>query len=135
MKANNNHHDSSTEAVSALILRYAAELNRSATSAIVPLYTTDGIFMPAGAPTATGPAQLQGAYDAVFVAIRLSIEFTIDEIEVSGDLAFARTTSRGQVTILATGASQPEENRELFILRRGNDRWLIARYLFNQPRR
>ena len=125
----------SHDAVAALILRYGAELNRSNTPAIVKLYTDDGVFMPAGAPTATGPAQLQSAYDAVFAAIKLAVEFDIEEIEVQSDIAFARTTSRGQVTILSNGHTQPEENRELFILRRVEGRWMIARYLFNQPRR
>jgi uncharacterized protein (TIGR02246 family) len=125
----------SHDAVSALILRYGAELNQSNTPAIVNLYTDDGVFMPAGAPTATGPAQLQAAYHAVFGTIKLAVEFAIEEIEVHGDIAFARTTSRGQVTILSNGHAQPEENRELFILRRVESRWMIARYLFNQPRR
>lgn len=126
---------SSNDAVSALILRYGAELNKGNTAAIVKLYTDDGVFMPQGAPTATGPVQLQGAYNAVFGAIKLDVEFGIEEIEVHGELAFARTTSRGRVTVLATGHTQPEENRELFILRNVDGRWLIARYLFNQPRR
>jgi uncharacterized protein (TIGR02246 family) len=125
----------SRDAVSALVLHYGAALNQSNTPAIVDLYTDDGVFMPAGAPTATGPAQLQAAYQEVFGAIKLGVEFGIDEIEVHGDIAFARTTSRGQVTILSNGHTQPEENRELFILRRVAGRWLIARYLFNQPRR
>ncbi|MDI1336559.1 MAG: DUF4440 domain-containing protein [Lacunisphaera sp.] len=119
----------------ALLRRYEQELNAGHTAGIVPLYTADGVFMPSGAPTATGSAQLQGAYDAVFGAIRLAVVFTIDELEIHGDIAFARTTSRGQVTVLANGQTQAEENRELFILRRQDNRWLIARYLFNQPRR
>lgn len=125
----------SHDAVAALVLRYGAELNQGNVPAIVNLYTDDGVFMPAGAPTATGPAQLQAAYQAVFEAIKLAVEFGIEEIEVQGDLAFARTTSRGQVTVLSNGHTQPEENRELFILRRVEGRWMIARYLFNQPRR
>lgn len=125
----------SHDAVSKLILRYGAELNRSNTPAIVGLYTDDGVFMPAGAPTATGPAQLTAAYGAVFQAIKLAVEFGIEEIEVHGDIAFARTISRGHVTILSNGHTQPEENRELFILRRVEGSWMIARYLFNQPRR
>ena len=126
--------DDRAEAAS-LLRHYEKELNAGGTAAIVGLYTADGIFMPSGAPTATGSAELQAAYAAVFAAIKLQVVFTIDELEVHGDVAFARTTSRGQVTILANGHTQAEENRELFILRRENGRWLIARYLFNQPRR
>lgn len=123
-----------TEAI-ALLRQYERELNSGGTAAIVGLYTADGVFMPSGAATATGPTEIRGAYEAVFAAIRLNVVFTIDELEIHGDIAFARTTSRGQVTVLANGQTQAEENRELFILRRENHRWLIARYLFNQPRR
>ena len=118
-----------------LLRRYERELNAGNTAAIAALYTADGVFMPSGAPTATGSKELQSAYAAVFSAIKLKVVFTIDELEIHGDIAFARTTSRGQVTVLANGQTQAEENRELFILRRQNHRWLIARYLFNQPRR
>jgi uncharacterized protein (TIGR02246 family) len=119
----------------ALLRRYEMELNVGGTAAIVSLYTADGIFMPSGAPTATGATELRAAYAAVFAAIKLQVVFTIDELEIHGDIAFARTTSRGQVTVLANGQTQAEENRELFILRRQQGRWLISRYLFNQPRR
>jgi uncharacterized protein (TIGR02246 family) len=119
----------------ALLRHYEKELNVGGTAAIVSLYTADGIFMPSGAPTAKGATELQAAYAAVFATIKLQVVFTIDELEVHGDVAFARTTSRGQVTVLANGQTQAEENRELFILRREHGRWLIARYLFNQPRR
>ena len=118
-----------------LLRRYERELNAGNTAAIAALYTADGVFMPSGAPTATGSKELQSTYAAVFSAIKLKVVFTIDELEIHGDIAFARTTSRGQVTVLANGQTQAEENRELFILRRQNHRWLIARYLFNQPRR
>jgi ketosteroid isomerase-like protein len=104
-----------------LLRGYERELNAGNSAAIVALYTADGVFMPSGAPTATGSTELQGAYAAVFTAIKLKVVFIIDELEIHGDIAFARTTSRGQVTVLADGRIQAEENREL--------------YLFNQPRR
>ena len=118
-----------------LLRSYERELNAGNTAAIVALYTADGVFMPSGAPTATGLAELQAAYASVFSVIKLNVVFTIDELEIHGDIAFARTASRGRVTMLADGRTQGEENRELFILRRQSHRWLIARYLFNQPHR
>lgn len=121
--------------VSALLLRYGSELNHSRTAEIVGLYTSDGVFMPAGAPTAVGSEQLRFSYGKVFEAIKLAVQFEIEEVEVHGDVAWARTISRGNVTILATGTTQLEENRELFVLRRVNGAWRIARYMFNQPRR
>jgi ketosteroid isomerase-like protein len=33
---------------------------------------------------------------------------------------------------VATGATAPEKNRELFVFTRGADGWKIARYMFNK---
>lgn len=119
-------------AIKDLLFTYRDALNASSVDQVMPLYTTDGVFMPTGFPTAVGTEQVKGAYAGVFSLIKLNIEFFIDEIEVDGDHAFARTTSRGTTLIHATGQSVPEENRELFVLHRNNGSWKIARYMFNK---
>ena len=119
-------------AIKDLLFKYRDALNASSVDQVLPLYTTDGVFMPTGFPTAVGTEQLRGAYAGAFSMIKLNIEFFIDEIEVDGDHAFARTTSRGTTLIHATGQSVPEENRELFVLHRNNGTWKIARYMFNK---
>ena len=111
---------------------YRDALNESNVEKVVPLYTENGVFMPSGAPTAIGQDQIKGAYEFVFAMIQLSIEFYIDEIEVVGDYAFARTTSKGTTLILASGETVPEENRELFVLKKENGSWKIDRYMFNK---
>ena len=88
--------------------------------------------MPTEAPTAAGKEQVRAAYEHVFGVIKLDIAFSIDEIVQSGDFAFARTVSRGEVTVLAEGVTLPEENRELFVLKKTGDDWKIARYMFNK---
>ena len=115
-----------------LLFTYRDALNASDVSKVLPLYTEDGIFMPSGAPTSIGTEQVKGAYEFVFSNIQLSIEFYIDEIIVNGDYAFARTTSKGSTLIHATGETVPEENRELFILRKESGSWKIDRYMFNK---
>ena len=119
-------------AIKELLVAYRDALNASSTDQVIPLYTTDGVFMPTGFPSAVGTDQVRQAYDGVFANIKLSIEFFIDEVEVDGDHAFARTTSRGTTLIHATGETVPEENRELFVLQRTEGGWKIARYMFNK---
>lgn len=119
-------------AIKSLLFAYRDALNASSLEQVMSLYTSDGVFMPTGFPTAVGKEQVKGAYAGVFSMIKLNIEFFIDEIEVDGDHAFARTTSRGTTLIHATGQSVPEENRELFVLHRNNGSWRIARYMFNK---
>ena len=120
------------QAIEATLLQYEKALNESDVKGVLELYAPDGVFMPSGAPSAIGTQEVKAAYGYVFATIRLDIKFTIDEIIQSGNYAFARTTSRGQVTILAEGVTAPEENRELFVLEKRDGTWKIARYMFNK---
>jgi uncharacterized protein (TIGR02246 family) len=115
-----------------LLATYETSLNASDAARIEQLYAEDGVFIPAGFPTASGRPAVRGAYDAVFSNIRIAIHFTVDELMVKGDVAYARTHSAGTSTVVATGASGPEKNRELFIFSRGANGWKIARYMFNK---
>lgn len=119
-------------AIKELLFTYRDALNASSVDQVIPLYTSDGVFMPTGFPAAVGTEQVKGAYAGVFSMIQLNIEFFIDEIQVDGDHAFARTTSKGTTLIHATGETVPEENRELFVLQRTDGGWKIARYMFNK---
>jgi uncharacterized protein (TIGR02246 family) len=134
-----NHNNTATmntsndqAAIKSLLFNYRDALNASSVDQVMPLYTPNGVFMPTGFPTAVGTEQVKGAYTGVFSMIKLNIEFFVDEIEVDGDHAFARTTSRGTTLIHATGQTVAEENRELFVLHRTNGGWKIARYMFNK---
>ncbi len=119
-------------AIEKLLFSYRDALNTSDVNKVLPLYTNDGVFMPSNAPSAIGQEQVKASYEFVFKSIQLNIEFFIDEIEISGDFAFARTTSKGTTLIHANGQTVPEENRELFVLQKLNGQWKIARYMFNK---
>ena len=59
--------------------------------------------------------------------------FTIDELVVaSDDIAYALTRSNGTQTVLAVGTQSAESNREVFVFRKENGEWKIARYMFNK---
>lgn len=120
------------EAIKKTLFNYRDALNESSTDKALALYTENGVFMPSGASTSIGQEQVKAAYDFVFSQIQLNIEFYIDEIEISGEYAFARTTSKGTTLIHATGKTVPEENRELFVLKKENGDWKIDRYIFNK---
>lgn len=121
-------------AIETLLFSYRDALNASAVNSVLPLYTPDGVFMPTNAPTATGPAQLKEAYESVFNAIQLHIDFFVDELVVNGDYGFALTHSQGTTLIHATGQTVAEENRELFVLQKVAGEWKIARYMFNKTK-
>lgn len=127
-----NMNSSEKSAIEKLLFSYEEALNASDTKAVLALYATDGVFMPSEAPTAAGHGAVEQAYNFVFSQIKLNIKFIIDEIVVHGDLAFARTISRGTTDVLAAGITVPEENRELFVLVKENGAWKIGRYMFNK---
>jgi len=84
-----------------------------------------------------GRTAVKGAYEHVFATIRLAIRFEVAEVVVLGDQAWARTSSAGKTTVLATGQVVDEGNNELFVFRREREGWRIHRYLFatNKPPR
>jgi ketosteroid isomerase-like protein len=79
---------------------------------------------------------LSNVYGAGFKVFTLHVKFTIREIvQMSREWAFARTNSSGTHKDNATGVMTPEENQELFVLRKGADGvWKIARYSFSSTR-
>lgn len=120
------------KAIAAVMTGYQDALNRSDTGAVMHFYASDAVFMPQNSPSSVGTDAVRKAYDAVFDAITLSVDFKIAELrQIAPEWAFVRTNSAGTVKIHATGQSAPEANQELFIFQKINDAWKIARYCFS----
>ncbi len=129
--------DKATEAkhIEQRLKSYFAALNKSDAVTAVASYTDDGVFMPTEGPTATGLEQLKAAYRHVFDTIKLNVGIKIEEIAPSCEYAYAITSSEGEVTILDKAVTLPEKNRELFVLKKVDGDWKIARYMFNKSSR
>ena len=119
------------EEIRSLLATYEGSLNASDADLAASLYTSDGVFMPNQFPSSDG-ANVVDAYREVFDAIGLKVAFTVDEITVEGDIAYALTRSKGTQTIRATDETGAEENRELFVFAKEDGHWKIARYIFNK---
>jgi uncharacterized protein (TIGR02246 family) len=117
-----------------LLNTYKKSLNTSDAKLAQSLYTKDGIFMPTQAPSGIGSEGILKSYEFVFSQIQLNIEFFIEEIEIEENMAFAVTSSKGSVKILANGVEAPEANRELFVFEKVDEEWKIARYMFNKTK-
>jgi uncharacterized protein (TIGR02246 family) len=115
-----------------LLNTYQKSLNTSDAKLAQSLYAKDGVFMPTEAPSGIGSEGILKSYEFVFSQIQLNIEFFIEEIEVEGNMAFAITSSKGTVKILANEIEAPEANRELFVFEKIDGAWKIARYMFNK---
>ncbi|KAF1932495.1 uncharacterized protein M421DRAFT_417212 [Didymella exigua CBS 183.55] len=122
-----------------LLHRYGAVLSTHSIPELLSIYTTDGVIMAPGYTPAAGQDALKAAYERIFSTIRLDIEFSIDEIVVTGEgWAFARTTAEGTKFWLKgklEGTHEEHRNQELFVLRKekreGDEAWRVARYAFS----
>jgi uncharacterized protein (TIGR02246 family) len=112
---------------------YNDALNGGKTSAVLPLYTDDGVFMPPYSQSAVGKDAVRKAYDAVFDELKFHVKFDIAELVVMApSWAYVRTNSAGTTDHHSTGKTTSEANQELFIFKKGDDRkWRIARYSFS----
>jgi uncharacterized protein (TIGR02246 family) len=115
--------------IAQVLKSYEQALNASDVNAILKLYTEDAVLMLPGIPSAVGIQAVEQAYVGTFQAIRINLTFQIAEVQVlSPEWAFLRSTSTGQVTILANGAVIPAATQELFLLRKTHGHWKLARY-------
>ena len=120
------------KAVAAVLAKYQDALNQSDTDAVMKLYAADGVFMPQNSPSSVGAEEVRRAYDAVFRTIKLTVKFNVAEVvKMAPNWVFARTNSAGTVKVLATDASGPEANQELFLFQKIEGVWKIARYCFS----
>lgn len=122
------------KAIQQLLDAYGDALNASDAAKITALFAQDAVFAAPGSPTATGPTQIRGAFDGLFGAVDLDLQFTPAEIVVANaNYAYATSTSSGTVLVKANGQSSRSSYRELWAFTKENGQWKIARYLFNQP--
>ena len=112
---------------------YNAALNGGETSAVLPLYTEDGVFMPPYSQSAIGKSAVTAAYDKVFEELQFDVKFTIAELVVMApNWACVRTNSAGTTFHRSLGKKLAEANQELFVLKKDDKgKWRIARYSFS----
>ena len=121
-------------AVEKVVYAYFDALNASDANKVVSLFTTDGVLLPTGAPTAAGTEQLKGNYQYVFDNFSFTLEETISEVTVQGKYAVVRSTSKGSLVIKANGQKVEDDFRELFVLQKVKGAWKIARYMYNRSK-
>jgi hypothetical protein len=66
--------------IESTLAAYSKALNGGQTSAVLPLYTEDGIFMPPYSQSAIGRDAVRKAYDNVFKELKFNVKFNIAEV-------------------------------------------------------
>jgi uncharacterized protein (TIGR02246 family) len=120
-------------AIRGVLAAYNEALNGGKTTAVLPLYADDGVFMPPYSQSAVGKEAVRKAYDAVFDELKFNVKFDIAELVVMSPVwAYVRTNSAGTTGHHSTGKTTAEANQELFIFKKSDDGlWRIARYSFS----
>lgn len=121
------------EAITTLLHTYGTALSGGlkALPDVLSLYTSDGVLMAPHFQEAIGIEALTQSYTRILSTIKLDIVFTICEIEVCGEWAFARTTAEGTKFWVQKGTQEKHWNQEIFVCRKEEGVWKIARYCFS----
>ena len=123
---------SDTEQITAVLQAYGSALRSRNVNDAVALYAEDGVIMPPHFSASVGKEALKDAYTRIFSTSQLRPTFSFKEVVVmSSEWAFARTTADGTKTVLATQETEKIANQELFILKKVDGKWRIARYAFS----
>ena len=120
------------------------ELYKQATLAVktgdVELYlsnfTEDVVVMPSDAPAAIGKEELRPIYEGLFGQFDLELPYTVDEIEVSGDWAVARSSFQYFMTLKEGGETTTRAGKELDFFKKQTDgswKTYIQSWNYNSP--
>ncbi len=118
----------------AIMDSYAAGLRANNVEALVALYASNGVFMRDNMPAVVGRDALRAAYREVFATLKVDLRFTIQETEVSGDMAWLRATSAGRLKVLTSGVESDDAFNLVVIFRREAGAWKIRNYIYATSR-
>lgn len=118
----------------AIMDSYATALRANNVEVLVALYASNGVFMRDNMPAVVGREALRAAYREVFATLKADLSFTIQETEVSGDMAWLRATSSGRIRILSTGMESAEAFNLVVVFRREAGAWKIRNYIYASSR-
>lgn len=95
---------------------------------LISLVTTDVIVKPPGAAPIMGKDVLQHALSAFLKEQSETVDYEVQEVEVSGQLAFARILESATIRPKSGAESSTVNGMHLTVLRRQPDgEWLVAR--------
>lgn len=114
-------------AIRALIARWHEATAHGDVDAVLELMTDDVVFLVAGQPAMRGREAFARGLRMLLQTHRIVSQGDIQEIVVSGDLAYVWNVLDVRVTPLAGGAAMHRRGNVLSVFRRGDDRWRLAR--------
>jgi uncharacterized protein (TIGR02246 family) len=116
------------QAIRALIARWIAATREGDIDAVLSLMAPDAVFLMAGQPPMIGHEAFANSMRTMLADHTIKSTSEVDEVAVSGDMAYCRT--RLSVTVTSKHGKLPLQRtgHTLTILRKGDDgKWLLTR--------
>jgi ketosteroid isomerase-like protein len=100
---------------------------------LMELYEEDGMLLPPGREPVAGKSAIRAEWESLFAQFDIiSAESVMDEVLVSGDLAYERGHYKVVMHDRVSGEETIEQGRFSGILRRGSDgKWRTLRDMYN----
>ena len=120
--------NSDEEAIRSLITQWIEATRAGDVDTVLLLMEPDAVFLMAGQPPMVGHEAFAGSLRGVLAGHTVESTSEVDEIAVSGDMAYCRT--RLSVTVTSKHGKLPLQRtgHTLTILRKGSDgKWLVTR--------
>ena len=114
-----------------LLHTYQRCLNEADLELVRSVYTNDAVVIGQPFPTATGIEAIIALYTDFLSKLDFNVQFDLLEMELSGDLGFIRTHSRGTIAPKRQPPAHSEGNREIFVVKKVSGAWKFHRYIFN----
>ena len=102
----------------------------------VSIFTEDAVVMPPGFPATNGKEELRPVIEGIFGLFDLELLYTVDEVEVPGDWAFARSSFHYSMTPKEGAETITRTGKELDLFKRqadGSWKIYIQCYNFDAP--
>ena len=117
--------------IEAIIADYEQAINAGDLDESVAMFTPDAVFMPIGARAQRGVEAIRAYYRDTILQSPLQLSFTVSDIDVVGDLAWATAVIVGTQTA-ADGTENPVVVNGLFVFGRNpaDGSWHVVAYMF-----
>lgn len=116
------------QAIRALITRWIDATRAGDVEAVLSLMAPDAVFLVAGQPPMVGHEAFAASLRGVLADHTVDSTSTVEEIAVSGDMAYCRTSLSVTVTSKHGKLPLQRTGHTLTILRKGADgKWLVTR--------
>lgn len=124
--------EADTDAINALYNQSTLAVKTGDAELYLSIFTEDAVVMPPGSPAAMGKEELRPIIEGLFGMFDLELPYTVEEVEVLGDRAFARSSWQYSMTPKEGGETSISAGKELDIFKRQTDgSWKIYIQCYN----